>query len=77
MLGILDPTVSTAREHIAFVPRPKNLVHSATPGARTARRILARSARPAQCASRLALTSHPERRGFRRELRTRNYGVHQ
>ena len=25
MLGILDPTIATAREDIAYVPRPRNL----------------------------------------------------
>jgi hypothetical protein len=25
MLNILDPTIATAREHIAYVPRPKNV----------------------------------------------------
>lgn len=25
MLGILDPTIATAREHIGYVPRPNNL----------------------------------------------------
>jgi hypothetical protein len=25
MLNILDPTIATAREHITYVPRPKNV----------------------------------------------------